>query len=77
MKPSIEIPKDAVFIKHSIKLTTVDKWYCPNCGAHGDEKTIDCVPDGSNSRWEEDDYAWAEYCCGECFEPGIYVTFND
>lgn len=76
MTISIEIPKDATFIKHQMKLSCVNEWWCPNCGAHGNHETIDCVPD-SSWRWEEDDFAWAEYCCGECFEPGIYVTFNN
>lgn len=69
----IQIPKDSTFVSRSVKLQNVNEWFCPNCGTHGDDRDIDRVVEPG---WEDDGYSWGEYCCGQCFEPGIYVTFN-
>lgn len=66
-----EIPETAIFLEYSAtRLHNVENWWCPSCGATGDERTVDFV---AKSRTEEE--GPVDYCCGECFEFGIFVTF--
>lgn len=53
-------------------ITDLDEWFCPDCETKGDADNVDWVT-LKDSPVEENKIV--QYCCPNCFEENIYVTF--
>ena len=67
----MEMPTEAVRIGKCLKVYDVDTWFCPDCGATGNQETLDFIP-----LHNVQDTEMVQYCCGECFEQNLYATFT-
>ncbi len=65
-----EIPKEAVQIRKAYLFNNINEWFCPDCDAKGNYQNVDFV-----TLNERSDPPYVEYCCSQCFETNIYLTF--
>lgn len=75
-----EIPKDAIYVSYTMYLHNVNQWFCPTCGMSGDEQSIDYISEDSRifgPLIPKEELRMVQYCCGSCFEKGLYVTLNE